>query len=445
MVNVLIETDRVELLAGEPQPVDVPRGGSKKQRIFRRRPVRWRSSAATRARASACPEEARSTTLRACHPTSIYTRSKLPWVVLPDDVPAFATYYDVEKLWPAASLERRCTQGDEGLWADDRLPAASGRDAPQPEPRGQVLQLSLDGFGDGGRNLTSWWIALTRSTDALRRRRRRPFRPVGPRGAPGGRSSPSGAAAGLYISSGVLEVEQLLRPTSVVDEPVERREQAVLPSKSAPSAAGRRATRPSRLRPRPARRPRRRRPARAASSCSSALRCPARRAAARLDPARRRRTGTTSAGYTRSAMSPSRSCPTRLAIAISPRIIKNSSIWVTLRLLVHPVEAHGTTHVSGMSRELKRRTSLAALQDVSPEAVVVADPGVGALVTCSSGPPRGAARGRSSVAPARCSNSVRSCSRPRVIVLRRCVEPRRLQATRSALGAIAAVGSIWSR
>ena len=35
VINVLIETDRVELLAGEPLPVDVPRGGGKKQRIFR--------------------------------------------------------------------------------------------------------------------------------------------------------------------------------------------------------------------------------------------------------------------------------------------------------------------------------------------------------------------------------------------------------------------------
>ena len=36
----------------------------------------------------------------------IYTRSKLSWVTLPDSVPAFATYYDTEKLWPAESLER---------------------------------------------------------------------------------------------------------------------------------------------------------------------------------------------------------------------------------------------------------------------------------------------------------------------------------------------------
>ena len=36
----------------------------------------------------------------------IFTRSKLPWIMLPDSVPAFAIYYDTKKLWPAASLER---------------------------------------------------------------------------------------------------------------------------------------------------------------------------------------------------------------------------------------------------------------------------------------------------------------------------------------------------
>jgi hypothetical protein len=37
----------------------------------------------------------------------IYTRSKLPWVLLPESVPAFEEYYDPKALWPAASLERR--------------------------------------------------------------------------------------------------------------------------------------------------------------------------------------------------------------------------------------------------------------------------------------------------------------------------------------------------
>jgi hypothetical protein len=30
----------------------------------------------------------------------------VPWVELPESTPAFDTYYDTEKLWPAASLER---------------------------------------------------------------------------------------------------------------------------------------------------------------------------------------------------------------------------------------------------------------------------------------------------------------------------------------------------
>ena len=37
----------------------------------------------------------------------IFTRSKLPWVRLPDGVPAFEVYYDSKALWPAASLARR--------------------------------------------------------------------------------------------------------------------------------------------------------------------------------------------------------------------------------------------------------------------------------------------------------------------------------------------------
>ena len=36
----------------------------------------------------------------------IFTRSKLPWVELPNDTPAFDVYYDSRTLWPAASLER---------------------------------------------------------------------------------------------------------------------------------------------------------------------------------------------------------------------------------------------------------------------------------------------------------------------------------------------------
>ena len=37
----------------------------------------------------------------------IFTRSKLPWVGLPADVPAFEVFYDMPTLWPRESLARR--------------------------------------------------------------------------------------------------------------------------------------------------------------------------------------------------------------------------------------------------------------------------------------------------------------------------------------------------
>ena len=36
----------------------------------------------------------------------IFTRSKLPWLELPQDVPAFKTFYKIDKVWPAESLKR---------------------------------------------------------------------------------------------------------------------------------------------------------------------------------------------------------------------------------------------------------------------------------------------------------------------------------------------------
>src|SRR6478672_11278070 len=106
VVNVLIETDRLDILAGDPQPVAVPRAGGKKQKIWRcpTCPV-----AVFRQYSSREIRFVRAGTLddpTAVAPAGyIVTRSKLPWVTLPDSVPAFKVYYDTKKLWPAASLE----------------------------------------------------------------------------------------------------------------------------------------------------------------------------------------------------------------------------------------------------------------------------------------------------------------------------------------------------
>ncbi len=37
----------------------------------------------------------------------IFTRSKLPWIKLPDDKPAVEAFYEFDDLWPAESLARR--------------------------------------------------------------------------------------------------------------------------------------------------------------------------------------------------------------------------------------------------------------------------------------------------------------------------------------------------
>jgi hypothetical protein len=107
VINVLIETDRVELLAGDPQPVDVPRDDGSTQRVFRC-PIcqvavfsQYTHPGVRFVRAGTLDDP--STVTPDVH---IFTRSKLDWVTLPESVPAFEVYYDMRALWPAASLER---------------------------------------------------------------------------------------------------------------------------------------------------------------------------------------------------------------------------------------------------------------------------------------------------------------------------------------------------
>ena len=99
-VNVLIETDRVELLAGEPEAVPVPRDDGSEQTIFRCPSCRvalfsrYGSDALRFVRAGTLDEP------RAVAPdVHIYTRSKVGWVALPDGVPAFDGFYDPATFW----------------------------------------------------------------------------------------------------------------------------------------------------------------------------------------------------------------------------------------------------------------------------------------------------------------------------------------------------------
>ena len=109
VINALIETDRVQLLGIPPIRSEMPTDSGRPHGIYR------------------CPtcgvavwsEYGGLETLRFVRvgtlddtrtltpDVHIYVRSKLPWVTLPDGVPAFEAYYDSTKVWPAESLVRR--------------------------------------------------------------------------------------------------------------------------------------------------------------------------------------------------------------------------------------------------------------------------------------------------------------------------------------------------
>ena len=109
VLNALIESDRVEILSGAPQPVSMPTDSGRPHDIYRcpscqiavwsdygRRGVLHFLRVGTLDEPSAIAPD-----------VHIYTRSKLPWVALPEGVPAFEAYYDTKSLWPAESLKRR--------------------------------------------------------------------------------------------------------------------------------------------------------------------------------------------------------------------------------------------------------------------------------------------------------------------------------------------------
>jgi hypothetical protein len=108
-VNALIETDRIEMLSGEPVAISVPTDSGRPHDVYRcpvcetavwsdygRRPLLRFVRAMTLDDPDALPPD-----------VHIFTRSKLPWVGLPPEVPAFEVYYDMATLWPPESLARR--------------------------------------------------------------------------------------------------------------------------------------------------------------------------------------------------------------------------------------------------------------------------------------------------------------------------------------------------
>jgi hypothetical protein len=108
VINVLIEASRVELAGDSPVAVDVPRENGPHQ-IFRcpRCQVAVWSVYGGRSEILFVRAGTLDDPSQVSPDVHIYTRSKLPWIVLPASVPAFEEYYDTKTLWPPESLARR--------------------------------------------------------------------------------------------------------------------------------------------------------------------------------------------------------------------------------------------------------------------------------------------------------------------------------------------------
>ena len=109
-INAMIESDRVQLLEGEPETVLTPSASGRGQKIVRCRHCRvalWSHYAG----AGDAVKFVRVGTLddpdRFPPDIHIFTSTKQPWVVLPPGVPAVPEYYRASEHWPAESLARR--------------------------------------------------------------------------------------------------------------------------------------------------------------------------------------------------------------------------------------------------------------------------------------------------------------------------------------------------
>lgn len=108
VINAVIETSQIQLKSGKTKRISMPTSSGRPHDIYRcnkcwtsvwsdygKRPIRF----------------VRVSTLNKPHQIKpnahIFTRSKLSWVKIPKTIPSFKVFYDLEKQWSKASLNRR--------------------------------------------------------------------------------------------------------------------------------------------------------------------------------------------------------------------------------------------------------------------------------------------------------------------------------------------------
>jgi hypothetical protein len=107
VINAIIELDRIEVQSGQVKAVRMPTDSGKVHDVYRctgcgtalwsdygGRPFRFVRATTLDDRAALKPD------------AHIYTRSKLPWVQIPPDQPAFEVFYDFGTQWSPEAKAR---------------------------------------------------------------------------------------------------------------------------------------------------------------------------------------------------------------------------------------------------------------------------------------------------------------------------------------------------
>ena len=109
VLNAMLEAGEVEILTGEPETIDTPSNSGKGQKISRCPDCKvavWSNYAGAgdairfiRVGTLDDPDQ---------FPPSmhVFTLTKQPWVVIPEDQPAVDEFYHLPDHWPAESMER---------------------------------------------------------------------------------------------------------------------------------------------------------------------------------------------------------------------------------------------------------------------------------------------------------------------------------------------------
>lgn len=109
VLNAMVETDRIVLLAGAPISIDTPSASGRGQKIVRCPQCHvalWSHYSGAGQGIAFLRVGTLDTPGQFPPDIHIYTSTRLPWVVLPEDARAVPEYYDAKATWPAASLER---------------------------------------------------------------------------------------------------------------------------------------------------------------------------------------------------------------------------------------------------------------------------------------------------------------------------------------------------